>query len=334
LIPTVGGQVIENFKKIKKINDMFDDLFAPMDANTGMSFLDKKSTGNDGVYKPRLEDAKDKKKGYRSVIRFLPNFTKDGKKGELAIECKVHYAKIPDQPLLNGYIDSMRNFPNEKCALTDTYWDLRNSSNVIDNEKAKLISGSTRYYSYIEVIEDEQHPEMEGKVMIFQFGFKIKEKINQERTGEITGEPCNVYDLVNGKDFVLILKEVGGFPNYDASQFKQDSSPLRIGGKPLPVEEINGVEVVKTSVREKVKDFLLTRDVELEDFAPKRWTPEVQEKVNQIVAFLTNSPIAGANNAIDRSSATSSYAHSFDEKPSTPSAGGSTSFDSDDFFDV
>jgi hypothetical protein len=36
-------------------------------------------TNTDGIYRIDLSKVKDKKKGYRSVVRFLPNLTQDGK---------------------------------------------------------------------------------------------------------------------------------------------------------------------------------------------------------------------------------------------------------------
>ena len=40
------------------------DLFN-MDADTGMDFLEKKSTTNDGIYRPQPKNAKDKKTALR-----------------------------------------------------------------------------------------------------------------------------------------------------------------------------------------------------------------------------------------------------------------------------
>jgi hypothetical protein len=55
----------------------FDDLFnGSLDSK--MDFLnEQKATNNDGIYRVDLSKAKDKKKGWRSVVRFLPNLTKD-----------------------------------------------------------------------------------------------------------------------------------------------------------------------------------------------------------------------------------------------------------------
>jgi len=176
----------------------------------------------------------------------------------------------------------------------------------LEQEKAQLISRSTKYYSYIQVLEDENQPDLVGKIMIMAFGHKIKEKINQERVGEIN-EPCNVYDLAKGKDFVLLVKEIGGFPNYDSSQFKQETSsiclPIEKDGvtelKKLPTEEVNDVLTIPAKYQGKVKEYLLERDTELSAYAPVKWDEETRNKVNQIVGHLTNNPIVGANDAIN-----------------------------------
>jgi hypothetical protein len=318
-----------------------DGLFN-MDLNSGMSFLDKKKSQNDGIYRPSLDLAKDKKKGYKSTIRFLPNFSAKGI-GENALEKVLHYVKLPNLPNLNGYYDSMKNFKDERCALTETFWNLKNSDSALEQEKAQLISRSTKYYSYIQVIEDENQPELVGKIMIMAFGHKIKEKINQERVGEIN-EPCNVYDLAKGKDFVLLVKEVGGFPNYDSSQFKQETSsiclPVEKDGettmKKLPTEEVNEVLTIPVKYQDKVREYLLERDTELSAYAPVKWDEETRNKVNQIVAHLTNNPVVGANNEIN-SVASSGDDSFFDdesesEEVSLETASANTVEDEDDFF--
>jgi hypothetical protein len=312
------------------------DLFN-MDENTGMDFLVKKSTTNDGMYRPKLDNAKDKKKGYRAVIRFLPNLTKEGKLGKNAIEKMTHYVKLPQPNELNGYYDSMRNF-DEKCDLTNTYWALKNSKSVVDQEKAELISRSTKYYSYVQIIEDENQPELVGKIMVFSFGYKIKQKIAAELTGEISGTPCNIYDLANGKDFVLLVKEVGGFTNYDSSSFRESSSGIKIKDKNDNMREIptvtleSGRKSVDAQAQPVVMDYLSKREVELEDFAPVRWSDEERAKVARIISFVTDSPIAGANNSISKAGEDFAYAS---EATSAPSASysGSEDVDPDDFFD-
>lgn len=308
------------------------DLFN-MDDSMGMGFLDKKSNSNDGIYRPNLKNAKDKKKGYRAVLRFLPNFTTDGKLGEFTITKLVHYANFTDYTDLNGYYDSMKSFgKGEKCDLYDTFWQLKNSKSVVQQERAKQIAYSTKYYSYVQVIEDENQPEMEGKIMIFPFGKKIKEKIAAEYSGEITGEKCNVYDIANGKDFVLIIREVGGFANYDSSTFKPEVSAIKISGKEVPVvEDSNGKRSINAKFQGHVKEYLLKRDKNLEDFAPQKWNEQQRGKVQRIVEILTGNPVSQANASISSASKTDFYNEP--EVLSTSSSTSTDDVDPDDFFD-
>jgi hypothetical protein len=312
------------------------DLFN-MSEDTGMDFLEKKTTTNDGIYRPSPKNAKDKKKGYSAVIRFLPNFSQDGKLGPNAIEKMIHYVKLPNYPELGGYYDSMRNF-NETCDLTNTYWELKNSPSAVEQEKAELISRTTKYYSYVMIVEDENQPELEGKIMIFPFGYKIKDKIMQEKTGEITGVPCNVYDLANGKEFRLIVKDIGGYQNYDSSQFKPESTAIKLRDKngdlkTVPTEEKDGKKVITNpKIQEAIKNFLLSRELNLDDHQARRWTDEQQSNVQKIISVLKGNPIVKANTSIENAKKNSQVdTTSFEENEEVFSE--SNDID-DDFFDV
>ena len=208
-----------------------DDLFSG-NLDNKMDFLnDKKQVNADGIYRIDLTKVKDKKRGYRSIIRFLPNLTKDGTVGQAAIEKITHYVDIKNAKELSGWFDSAKNF-NEKCPLTDLYYQMQNSKNAILIEKSKMLKYSKKYYSYVLIIEDEQQPELVGKVMIFQYGKTIKDKILAEKNGEISGVECNVFDLSAGKDFVMLVKEIQTgdetYPDYKNSMFKPETSSLPI----------------------------------------------------------------------------------------------------------
>jgi hypothetical protein len=178
---------------MEKFNEM-DDLFGT-NLDTKMDFLnEKKPQSADGVYRIDLTKVKDKKRGYRSVVRFLPNLTKEGKVGQAAIEKIAHYVNIKEAKELSGWFDSPKNF-GEKCPLTDLYYQMMNSKNVVLQEKAKCLNYSKKYYSYVLVLEDEQQPDLVGKIMLFSYGKTIKDKIAAERNGEITGVSCNIFVL-------------------------------------------------------------------------------------------------------------------------------------------
>ena len=273
----------------EKTNLMEDDLFGGLDSK--MDFLnEKKAINADGIYRIDLAKAKDKKKGYKSVVRFLPNLTKEGKLGQSAIEKITHYVDIKTAKELSGWYDSAKNF-NEKCPLTDLYYTMKNSKNAILVEKANCLKYSKKYYSYVLILEDEQQPELVGKIMIFQYGKTIKDKILAEKNGEITGVGCNVFDLASGKDFVLSVKEIQTgdetYPDYKGSAFR-DVSPVSIfiegkGFKKAPVNDGK----IDAKAQATVKEFLLKRDHELEEFSPKKLTEEQQGKISEITALLT-----------------------------------------------
>lgn len=265
------------------------DIFNNVDAGSEtLEFLENKGSNLDGIYRPKITD---KKKGYVSTIRFLPNLTKDGKVGPAAIEKHQHYVDLKNHPELVGYYDCMKNF-EDKCDICTMYWKLKNSKNASDVEKASLIDRNTKYYSYILVVEDEQNKDLEGKVLIYPYGFKIKEKIKDQRDG-LAGEPCNVFDLANGKDFKLVIRQVGEFPNYDSSTFLE-ASPIKIAGRPAPtiVDEKTGKRKIDDPrVQKKIREFILSRDVDLADHMPKPWTNEERYKITQVLEILQGNEV-------------------------------------------
>jgi hypothetical protein len=316
------------------INEL-DDLFnGSLDSK--MSFLNEGSSqkNNDGIYRVDLSKVKDKKRGWRSVVRFLPNLTKDGKVGESAIEKITHYVDIKNPREMSGWFDSPKNF-GEKCPLTDLYYQMQNSKNAILMEKSKQLKYSRKYYSYVLVLEDEQQPELVGKIMIFQYGKTIKDKIQAERNGEISGVPCNIFSLDSGKDFVMVVKEIQTgdetYPDYKMSMFRPDNSSLPIYFKDKSTFKnapLNSDGKIEQKFQSKIKEFLLDREINLEDFAPKALTEEQQSKITQISNFLTGKASTSYSNAKAESKPTSED-FEFDDNLSTASA---SEEEEDDFF--
>jgi hypothetical protein len=317
-------------------NNDFNDLFSG-NLDSTMDFLNEKKPGaKDGIYRVDLEKVSDKKKGYRAKLRFLPNLTKERKLGPAALEKITHYVDIKSDKSLSGWFDSPKNF-NEKCALTDLYYQLKNSKNAVLMEKAECLKYSKKYYSYVLILEDEHQPELVGKIMIFQYGKQIKDKIQSEKTGEITGEACNVFRLEDGKDFVLSVKEktIGEnskVPDYTNSMFMPEKNSLSIYSEDRGT--FKNVPLVEGKIDQRVQpmvmDFLLKRDYELEDFAAKKLTNEEQDKINQIIAFLTGK----ASSGFTKESKATSDDFDFEESFAVTSGSSSKSkpADDDDFF--
>lgn len=322
-------------------NTAQDFLFGGMEADDStMSVFDKKSSQSDGIYRPSLNDAKDKAKGYVATIRFLPNLLDSGKIGPSAIEKHIHYVDLKNEPALAGYYDCNKN--NEPdCPLCTEYWKLKNSKNAADNEKSSLLKRSTKYYSYVQIIEDEQHPDLVGSIMIYGYGYTIKEKINSERQGEVSGVPCNVFDLANGKSFRLIIKEKGGYSNYDASQFL-DIAPVQIfneknetfvkapsytNDKGKTIIGFDGDAKKTAGVHKKITSFLQDKKVNMYDYEAKKWDEQITGKVNNILAILSGDIDYKATqqvNNVKTDATTNTETETFNSEPTN----------ADDFFDL
>lgn len=318
-------------------NEELDDLFnGSLDSK--MDFLNEQTkVSNDGIYRVDLSKVKDKKKGWRSVVRFLPNLTQEGKLGQSAIEKITHYVDIKNPKELSGWFDSPKNF-GDKCPLTDLYYTMKNSKNAILVEKANMLKYSKKYYSYVLVIEDEQQPELVGKIMIMQYGKTIKDKILAEKNGEISGTPCNVFDLSAGKDFVMVVKEIQTgdqtYPDYKMSMFRPETSSLPIFFKEkgefknAPLNEDGKID---GKYQSKIKEVLLERDFNLEDFAPKRLSEEDQSKITEITNFLTGKSSGSFNSAKAQESNPSSDDFDFEDNFNSNSSA-SVAEEEDDFF--
>ena len=311
---------------MKEFKDV--DLFDAIDAQSEtLDFLEKKGGSLDGIYRPKITD---KKKGYVATIRFLPNLSREGKVLQSAIEKHQHYVDFKNHPELQGYYDCMKNF-TDKCDFCTMFWKLKNSKNASDVEKADLISRNTKYYSYILVIEDEQNRELEGKILIYPYGYKIKEKIKDQKDG-ISGDPCNVFDLANGKNFKLVMKQLGEFPNYDSSTFLE-VTPIQIQGKKAPVEvdEKTGKnKITNVKVKEKITAFLMDRTVNLEDHMAKEWTAEEKYKVTQVLDILAGNDV----NLTQKAASKSGSDNISTKEPENDEATFGESDDAEDFFDI
>lgn len=268
-----------------------EELFGgSTDNSVQSSWLNKKQVNDDGLLRPKLEQGKDGKR--ELTIRLLPNLQRNGKLGATALEKTIIYANFPNNQELQGYFDSLKNIGKE-CPLTKAFWALKNSKNPADHDKAKLINGSKKYYSYCVVVEDDQVPENVGKIFIFPFGFKILEKIKAE--AEDKKKPCKVEDLVYGRNLQLVIKEVGGFYNYDACKFG-DMEPATIDGKQL---KVGNDGKIGPEEKQRVVDFLYSRTHELEEFQSKDWTAEQHDKANRIIAYLTGSSYDNSSNVFE-----------------------------------
>jgi hypothetical protein len=101
---------------------------------------------------------------------------------------------------------------------------LWNSGVESDKEQARKQKRRLKYHTNILVIKDSANPENEGKVMLFAFGKKIFDKLNDLMNPEFEDEkPVNPFDFWEGANFKLKVRMYEGYPNYDKSEFDDPS---------------------------------------------------------------------------------------------------------------
>lgn len=169
---------------------------------------------DDRKWKPTVDEAGN---GY-AVIRFLP-----------AMEGQdLPWVRYWDHafkgPTGQWYIERSLTTLGQNDPLGELNSRLWNSGIEEDKETARRQKRRLHYVTNILVINDPANPSNNGKVMIYEFGKKIFDKIMDMMQPEFPGEtPVNPFDFWSGADFELKIRNVAGYRNYDKSDFKSPS---------------------------------------------------------------------------------------------------------------
>lgn len=203
--------------------------------------------GDKGEWKLKLDNAGNG----QAVIRFLPS-----KNEETA----------PFAILINHGFKKNNQWYIENCTSTHGDYDScpvcqhlsKNDSYNTNNEEYKLLKRKTSYWANILVVKDPAAPENEGKVFKYRFGKKIWDKINamiavDEEMGET---PVDVTCPFEGANFVLKVKKVSGFSNYDESKFLGQSEIPNIEDEAYQKVLFDGsVDLAEMTAKDKFKSF-------------------------------------------------------------------------------
>jgi hypothetical protein len=98
-----------------------------------------------------------------------------------------------------------------------TLWNsgIEANKDIVRKQKRRL-----HFISNIYVVKDPANPSNEGKVFLFKFGKKIFDKLNDVMNPQYEDEaPVNPFDLWEGANFKLKIRQVEGYRNYDKSEF-------------------------------------------------------------------------------------------------------------------
>jgi len=197
----------------KKSKNSIDQLVKRLEEDSN-----KKDYKDDRFWRPEL----DKSKNGFAVIRFL-----------MPIEGEdIPWAKLYTHAFQGPggwYIENSLTTLNQKDPVSEMNSMLWNSGTDSDKDLARTRKRKLNYISNILVISDPANPQNEGKVFLFKYGSKIFEKIQEAMQPEFKDEePVDPFNFWTGANFKLKIRQVGGYVNYDKSEF-DSPSPLMDG---------------------------------------------------------------------------------------------------------
>lgn len=236
---------------------------------------------------------------FDAIVRFIPNPADPINKSII----KKQVVWLPN-PMSGG--KKMVDVPFDRGnIITETFFALKNSGNAQKVEQAKLFSAKRKYVSLVQVLACNSEPEMVGKILVWQYGQKIYEKLDAEMNpGSTLVQPCNPFDIVNGHAFMVTVISNGEFPDYNNSRFipmmseaERQSQAVRV-----IIPDANGQEqtvavtpalVQNPQYREYVLKYITEQAPDMSAYEAKPWDTETTEFVNKVCMLYTQGQIGG-----------------------------------------
>lgn len=243
---------------------------------------------------PLTEFRPNPKKGqggvFEAVVRFLPN-PKDPANKSIITKYYAYIEHPTTQVKKNIDCPSTIGQPDP---IQNTFFALRNSANPVLQENSKQFSRKQQSVSLIQVISCKSDPSLVNKILVWKYGVKIMEKLNAEMNPPM-GEGHNPFNLFTGRPFAVTVKEVSGFPNYDACNFFDLA--LEQSGMRIVVNNAQGqpqVAVVTTATiateqgKTAVFNYLKENAPDTDKYEYHAWTTEDTEFVNECIRIYSN----------------------------------------------
>ena len=251
------------------------------------------------TYRPSIKDEKCQDETYRALVRFVPHMYEN----KLRTTIERWECFLKDVNGDNGVFVVSPKTVKKTCPMRTLSWKLHESDNAIDKTNSKKINVYQQWYTLVEIVKDVQHPEYEGKFMIYQFGSKIFDKITEAMKGSDYTDAINPFDVNDAPLFEIKLtkgnqKMDNGsiVANYDGCKFIPKTAPLHFG-EGLTFD--GSLEMKKAFV-----EWLENDAPKINNYQWKEWSDELTEKVNTNLATYINgysaprTPVAKAKEAI------------------------------------
>ena len=264
----------------------FDELFNFTVADALAETESKKAsfTKKNETYRPSIKDEKCQDETYRALVRFVP-FVYENKMRTTIERWECYLKDVNGE---NGVFVVSPKTIGKSCPMRTLSWKLHESDNAIDKTNSKKINVYQQWYALVEVVKDVQHPDYEGKFMIYQFGAKIYDKIKEAMKGSDYSDPINPFDFEDAPLFEIKLTKGNqkmdngtAVANYEGCKFIPKTAPLHFGeGQTFD----GSMEMKKAFIEWLEKDA-----PQINNYQWKEWSDELTEKVNTNLATFTSS---------------------------------------------
>ncbi len=208
---------MSSFANLKRNRSSLDKLTKAIESTTQSG--ESNSKDDNRLWQPSV----DKAGNGMAIIRFLPAPAADGDDGLPWVRIFHHGFQGPGGWLIDNCLTTL----NDKCPVCEHNSTLWNSGVEANKDIARKQKRKLSYIANILVISDPSNPENEGQIKLFKFGKKIFDKITEAMNPEFADEtPVNPFDLWEGANFKLKIRNVEGYRNYDKSEFADKSAVL------------------------------------------------------------------------------------------------------------
>lgn len=238
---------------------------------------------------------KDGKGGiYESVVRFIPNVADPTK---CIMAKQISWVKNPVTQK-GIYVDDPRSV-GEFSPVVDMFFKCRNTNNAQIQEFGKAhLSTKQQYAALVQIIQDENHPELVGKIKVLRFGKKVWDKLHNEEHPTM-GQGYNPFHPIYGRYFHIKCVSQSGFNNFDQSSFIDNRNAQGISTTGFYYEDPaypgQMVPVTENSNQQAVADWLAANSPDLSKYDYQPWTAEQQTFVNEVLAIIGNYLQGGGN---------------------------------------
>jgi hypothetical protein len=203
-----------DFAKLKRNRSSIEQLTKALE--TTQTNVEAGSKDDTRFWQPTA----DKSGNGMATIRFLPAPAVDGDDALPWVRVFKHGFQGPGGWLIDECLTTI----NEKCPVCEHNSTLWNSGIEANKEIVRKQKRKLTYIANILVVTDPSNPENEGQVKLYKFGKKIFDKITEAMNPEFADEtPMNPFDLWEGANFKLKIRQVEGYRNYDKSEFESSS---------------------------------------------------------------------------------------------------------------